>query len=264
MNTPTDTLQICNAAGIRKANDGALKTFISAMFAGAFIALGAIGNQLVSSTVESASVARFLGACVFPIGLMMVTFVGVHLFTGNSLIFTSVLDGKTSVGRMFRNWGIVYAGNFAGGILVALILTACGTFDFGSGALAATVVSAAKSKCSLGFGEAFLRAIMCNVLVCIAVWATYAAKSMTGKLMGLFFPTMLFVLCGFEHCVANMYFIPAGLFAAGKYGIDAGAANWGAMFVNNLIPVTLGNMVGGTLIIALGFWAIHHTKKEAQ
>lgn len=263
MNTPAETLQVCINAGIKKSGDGILKTFISAMFAGAFIALGAIGNQLVSCTVDTPSLARMLGACVFPIGLMMVTYVGVHLFTGNSLIFVSVLDGKTSVGKMLRNWLIVFWGNLAGGILIALILSACGTFDFGKGALAETVVSAASSKCSLGFGEAFLRGILCNVLVCIAVWATYAAKTMPGKLMGLFFPTMLFVACGFEHCVANAYFIPAGLFASLRYGIDAGAAGWGSLFAANLLPVTLGNMVGGTFIIALGFWALHH-KKETE
>lgn len=261
MLTPAETLQVCINAGIKKCSDGVVKTFISAMFAGAFIALGAIGNQLVSCTVGSASVGRLLGACVFPIGLMMVTFVGVHLFTGNSLIFASVLDGKNSVGKMLKNWLIVYWGNFAGGLLVALAVTSCGTLDFGKGALAELVVNAAASKCSIGFGEAFLRGIMCNILVCIAVWATYAAKSMTGKLMGLFFPTMLFVACGFEHCVANAYFIPAGLFAALRYGMDAGAANWGSLFAVNLLPVTLGNMVGGTFIIALGFWGLHRKKE---
>ena len=253
MNTPAETLQICINAGIKKTGDSILKTFISAMFAGSFIALGAIVNQLVSSTVDSPSIARLLGACVFPIGLMMVTYTGVHLFTGNSLIFAVVLDGKTSIGKMLRNWLIVFLGNFVGGLLIALILSSCGTFDFGKGALAETVVSAADHKCSIGFGEAFLRGIMCNILVCIAVWATYAAKSMTGKLMGLFFPTMLFVACGFEHCVANAYFIPAGIFTSLKYGIDAGSANWGNLFAVNLLPVTLGNMVGGSLIIALGF-----------
>jgi len=262
MFSPAEVAKNYIGIGKGKATNGFGKLLVLAILAGAFIALAGVGATTAAVSVQSASVGKFLGACIFPVGLAMVLLAGSELFTGNNLIIIPVLTGDVKLGQMLRNWVIVYIGNMIGGILVAALVVYGHTASLFSNGLAQAMVSAAAGKVTLGFGDAFIRGICCNFLVCIAVWISFAAKDVVGKFWGLYMPIMLFVLCGFEHCVANMYYIPAGLFAKGVYGIESDALTWGAFFVKNLIPVTLGNIVGGAGLVGLPYWFVYLRGKK--
>jgi formate/nitrite transporter len=227
------------------------KMFLLAVLAGLFIAVAGVGS-LIGSTVAG----KLAGACIFPAGLAMVILAGSELFTGNNLMVISLLEKKITVSQLLTAWLVVYAGNLVGAMLVAWLAVAGGTF----GAYYEALIAAAAAKTSLAFEEAVLRGILCNVLVCVAVWMAMAAKEPAGKVLGLFFPIMVFVLCGFEHCVANMFYIPAGLMASARYGVTAEGLTWGTFLGRNLLPVTIGNIIGGGGLGVL-FWAIHLRKK---
>lgn len=264
MNPPAEIARIYSEAGAGKTRLAAGKMFVLAVFAGIFIGFGAVGSAVAKCGVQPASLSSVVGALVFPIGLMMVLCAGAELFTGNNLILLSVADRKATLKGMLWNWLIVYLGNFVGSILLAAAVVYGHTYGAAGSdsALAHAVVGTASVKCGLSFGDAFLRGILCNFLVCIAVWVAFAAKELAGKIIGLMLPIFMFVLCGFEHCVANMYFIPAGIFASGVYGIDPGHASWGAFFLRNLLPVTLGNIVGGSALVAMGYWYAYLKKSN--
>ena len=231
-----------------------LKMLILGVFAGIFIAFAGVGATISTVTVESASLAKLISALVFPAGLAMVVLTGSELFTGNNLLIIPVLEHKATFGGMFRNWIVVYIGNFIGSILVALAVVYGHTLSLFGGQAAEAVVSVAVTKTSLSFTDALIRGILCNVLVCIAVWAAMCAKDISGKILALYFPIMIFVVCGFEHSVANMYYISAGLFAISEYSIAADSLTWSSFLFGNLIPVTLGNIIGGAGIVGYGFW----------
>ena len=266
MNSPAEVAKNYLAIGKGKTTNSVIKLLILGILAGAFIALAGVGATTAAVTIQSKAVAKLVGACVFPAGLAMVLVAGSELFTGNCLIIIPVLSGEATVGGMLKNWIVVYIGNLIGGIIVAAIAVYGHTADLFGGAeggLAAAIVSTANGKVGMTFGDAFLRGVACNFLVCIAVWISFAAKTVSGKIIGIFFPIMLFVLCGFEHSVANMYYISAGLFAKAEYGISADNLTWGAFFVKNLIPVTLGNIVGGAGLVGLPYWIVYlHQKKS--
>lgn len=232
------------------------KMFLLAVFAGVFIALGAFGSQVVSIDTGK-SLGKFLSALVFPVGLLMVIMAGAELFTGNNLILLSVLNKKAKLSGMLKNWAIVYLGNFAGSILIALLLTYSHSYSLFDGKLAQAVVTTGQNKVLLSFSDAFLRGILCNILVCISVWVSFASKHAVGKIIGLFLPIMLFVISGYEHCVANMYFIPAALLVSREYGISADSLTWLHFLIKNLLPVTLGNIVGGAGFVAGGYYLIY-------
>jgi len=259
MNSPAAIARMYSDVGAAKTRMSAAKTFVLAILAGAFIALGAFGSSIVSCGQFGAT-GRLLSGIVFPVGLMLVVVAGAELFTGNCLLLISVLDKRTSVIGMLKNWLIVYFGNFAGGVLIAALVVFSHSNSIFNGELAHLAVSTAVAKVSLSFGEAFLRGILCNILVCLAVWCAFAASDLGGKIFGLFLPVFLFVIAGYEHCIANMYFVPAGLFSVISYNLDAGAGanlTWLSFIVKNLIPVTLGNIVGGSLCIGLPYWFIY-------
>jgi formate/nitrite transporter len=262
MNSPAEVAKNYIAIGKGKATNSFAKLFVLGILAGAFIALAGVGATTAAVSVQTASVGKFLGACIFPVGLAMVLLAGSELFTGNNLIIIPVLTGDVKLGQMLRNWIIVYIGNLIGGVLVAFLAVYGHTASLFSNGLAAAMVSTAAGKVGLSFGDAFIRGICCNFLVCIAVWISFAAKDVTGKFWGLFMPIMLFVLCGFEHCVANMYYIPAGLFCKALYGVDKSTLTWGAFFVKNLLPVTLGNIVGGAGLVGLPYWFVYLREKK--
>ena len=260
MNSPAEVAKNYIGIGKGKATNGFWKLLILGMLAGAFIGLAGVGATTAAVSVQSASVGKFLGACVFPVGLSMVLLAGSELFTGNNLIIIPVLTGDIKFYQMLRNWIIVYIGNLIGSIIVAALVVyghVGNLFGGAEGGLAAAMINAANGKVTMSFGDAFLKGICCNFLVCIAVWISFAAKDVTGKFWGLFMPIMLFVLCGFEHCVANMYYIPCGLFCKALYGVDKETLTWGAFFVKNLIPVTLGNIVGGAGLVGLPYWFVY-------
>ena len=233
-----------------KVSAGSGTLLLSGVFAGAFIAFGAFGSQIVNTSVADPGLGRMIGSLVFPVGLTMVLCVGCELFTGNSLLFLPFLQKKITAKEMLRNWGLVYLGNFIGSLLIACLVVFSGLPSMFSGALKETMIAAAVSKSSLSFSAALLRGILCNILVCLAVWVSFGAEEQAGKIMGLYLPTMLFVLCGFEHSIANMYFIPAGMMAGG-------AVSMSGFLLNNLLPVTLGNMIGGSLMTALGLYVLY-------
>jgi formate transporter FocA len=258
--------------GITKANLRAGTTFALAILAGAFIATGAIFATVVTTGLASAGVGfglvRLLGGLAFCLGLIAVVVAGSELFTGNNLIIMAFASGKVTLAQLLRNWGIVYAGNFVGSILTALVMLLGKQYTFSGGALGANALGIADSKCGLGFVQAISLGIMCNALVCLAVWLCASARSTTDKILAIIFPISAFVAAGFEHSVANMYFIPIGLFiknfagsgfweTIGKTAADYVNLTWGAFFIKNLLPVTIGNIIGGAGFVGLAYWFIY-------
>ena len=206
------------------------------ILAGMFIAFGALGSTVVSSGVGG-GLGKLLGGCVFPTGLILVVMAGAELFTGNCLMAGPALNGKVKWTGVLKNWLFVYLGNMCGAFLFAWLVSGSGLMAKAD--LAAAAKSIADSKCALTFSEALLRGIGCNILVCGAVWMASGAQNAGGKAVLCFFPVMLFVACGFEHSVANMYYIPLGML------LGAENANVSAYLLSNLLPVTLGNIIGG-------------------
>jgi formate/nitrite transporter len=244
------------SAAAAKVSAPAGTLILSGVFSGAFIAFGAFGSQIVNTSVTDPGLARLLGAMVFPVGLAMVLCVGTELFTGNSLLFLPLLEKKISARGMLRNWGLVYLGNLIGSLLIAVLISFSGLSNLFGDALRDTMANTAASKASLAFFPALIRGILCNILVCLAVWMSFGAEEQAGKILGLFFPTMAFVLCGFEHSIANMYFIPAGMLVSSPET----AVSLSGFLLNNLLPVTIGNVIGGALFVAAGLDGLYGRK----
>ncbi len=261
MNTPQEIAELYMMVGDGKTSRMVWVQFVLGCFAGAFIALGGLASQILSCGMVPVALGRFLSAIIFPIGLMMVIIAGGELFTGNCLISICVFSKNTYVSAMLRNWIIVYLGNMAGGIFISLLVAYGGVLDMYNGELANLAVSMAVQKCTIPFIPALFKGIMCNFLVCIAVWVSFSTEEVVGKILSLYLPIALFIACGFEHCVANMYFIPTGIFANSIYEMNASGLTWLNMFWKNLLPVTLGNIFGGAVLVGGGYWLIflsHH------
>lgn len=257
-------------AAIGKATAPAWRLLVLSFFAGALISLGAIASSTAAHGVPDAGLTKLVTGAVFPIGLMMVVLLGTELFTGNALMVTAVISREITVGQLLRNWGIVYVGNFCGAITMAALMAFFGQMELGGGALAVYSAKIAATKCSLPWVNAFVLGIFCNLMVCIAIYLGNTAHDTAGKILGIFFPIMGFVVAGFEHCVANMYYIPAGIFAnlnpaysalIAQAGINAQVLDFGTFITCNLIPVTLGNIIGG-ICVGLIMYAAHATKKK--
>lgn len=260
MKSPAEVARLYVDAGSQKAQLPVGKMFLLAVFAGMFIAMGGFASTVASYGVVPVALGRMLSAMIFPIGLMMVLVGGAELFTGNSLMLMPVLQKRTTLVKMLLNWLIVFLGNFVGSVFIAWVVTTGsvrGESGLYGGALSQVMINTAASKVSLSFLDAILRGILCNFMVCMAVWVSFAADELAGKIAALYLPILLFVLCGFEHCVANMYFIPAGLFAALYSGTSVEGLNWLTFIVRNLLPVTLGNLIGGALITGFGYWLVY-------
>lgn len=248
---PAEIAHIYPETGKAKVSMSVPKTLLLGILAGMFIALAGVG-----ATFGNVYVNKVMGAAIFPAGLAMVIIAGSELFTGNCLLILPVLEKSITVSRMLRNWLLVYIGNLIGAVLISAMTVWGGTFD----SIYDTVIATAVTKATLSFGVALLRGILCNVLVCLAVWMAMAAKDVAGKIVGLFFPVFLFVLCGFEHCVANMFYLPAGIFAAARYGIAVEGLSLGTMLLGNLLPVTIGNIIGGCGI-GCAYWLAYRKMK---
>lgn len=257
MHSPLEIARNYIEIGIHKVRLSALKMVVLGMFAGMFIGFAGIASTVGGSTIENPSLARLVSACLFPAGMAMVLVAGSELFTGNNLIIIALLEKKIKLHEMLKNWFFVFAGNFLGAAFVAFMVVFGHTPDLFGEKLADSIVNAALYRVNLTFADSFIRGVLCNILVCIAVWAAFAAKKVSGKLMMSFWPVMLFVLCGFEHSVADIYFGLAGIFAAGEYGIAAKGLTFGSFLLKNLLPVTLGNIVGGAGIVGVGYWAMY-------
>lgn len=256
MNSPAEIAKNYISIGEGKVKMSFLKTFLLAIMAGMFIAIAGAGASIAVVSVETLSLAKLISGCIFPGGLAMVILAGSELFTGNCLLVIPCWTKTIKIHEMLRNWVIVYLGNLLGGLLICAMLVYGHTFSLFNGGMAEFAVNTAAAKNSLSFGDAFIRGILCNILVCIAVWMGFAAKDAGGKVLAIFLPIMIFVICGYEHSVANMYYVPAGIMAMKEYGIAADGLSWLTFFVNNEIPVTLGNILGGSFVGTM-YWAIY-------
>ena len=240
--------QALDAVTARRDRQSAWTLVLYGILAGVYIGFGAIAATTAKSFTDlPVGLTRFLGASMFCVGLILVVIPGSELFTGNVLMAASFIGKKIAFRGVLRNWGYVYLANFVGSLLLALAVFGTGlmgTPDHPS-ALGQAVVAVTEGKLALTFWEAFLRGVLCNMLVCLAVILTISARTTMGKILGIYFPITTFVLCGFEHSIANMYFLPAGLLAKGTL-----VSEFLRMFYN-LIPVTLGNIIGGTLVVVL-------------
>jgi formate transporter len=268
---PPEMAEKAEAAGVAKAGLSAATTFMLAVLAGAFIALGAAFATTVTAGAEghlSFGLTRLLGGFVFCLGLVLVVVAGAELFTGNNLIVMAWASRRISTLSLLRNWAIVYAGNLVGALATAALVVASGQYAFGAGSVGLNALAIADAKCSLGFVQAFVLGILCNALVCLAVWLCFSARSTTDKILSILFPITAFVAMGFEHSIANMYFIPVALliseFAppdfwqiAGRVVGDYPNLGWSQFAIGNLLPVTLGNIVGGSLLVGAVYWLVY-------
>jgi len=263
---PAEMARRAEYIGERKSEAPALKIFALALMAGAFIAFGAIFATTVatgSAGVLTYGVTKLLVGFVFCLGLILVIVGGAELFTGNNLIVMAWASGKVSTKALLRNWGIVYVGNFVGSLATVGLLFASKQYLSASGGVGLTALKIANAKVGFGFWQALALGILCNILVCLAVWLTFSARSTVDKIAAIIFPITAFVAAGFEHSVANMYFIPIGLvikqfdptFAAST-GLDLSGLTWKAFFLRNLLPVTIGNIIGGSIFVAAIYWLI--------
>ncbi|MDL1911629.1 formate transporter FocA [Chloroflexi bacterium CFX6] len=267
--------------GVRKAEMPFLKMFMLAVLAGAFIALGAIFATTVSAgsmtvTASGGETAyttgfpygfnRLLTGLVFSLGLILVVVGGAELFTGNNLIVMAWANGKVTGRALLRNWAIVYAGNFVGSIGTVILMFFTKQYTFGSNSIGIAALKIGVAKVEFGFLQAVALGILCNALVCLAVWLTFSARSVIDKIAAIVFPITAFVAAGFEHSIANMYFIPYALFirffdpaytaTVGDKVAHLDKLTWEAFVLNNLIPVTIGNIIGGAVLVAAVYWAI--------
>ncbi len=242
--------------GVGKARMPRARQFILAMMAGIFIGFGALSMIFVKAdgTLSFAG-SQFFGGLAFSVGLFLVLCAGAELFTGNSLMICGRLSGRYSWGELLSSWGVVYLGNLVGSLLLVLVVALSGVAGMGDGAVGAAMVKVASGKVTMGWGSIFFRGVLCNMLVCLAVWMGFGAHSTVDKLLSAMLPVTAFVACGFEHCVANMFFIPMGIAASamgfapeGAVAVDLGG------FLYNLSAATLGNLLGGVVLIGCMYW----------
>ena len=275
MHSPKENAEYYLSVGETKANLPAAKAVILGILAGMFIALASVTSTIVSATVSNGSIAKLLSGLVFPGGLAMVLIAGSELFTGNTLLVIPLLCGRIKVKQLLRNWVCVYIGNYIGSFIIAFLVVNGGVLSAFSSQAGAAAISTAVGKVTLTGVSALYKGILCNFLVCIAVWMAYMAKDIPGKIMGLFFPIMFFVASGSEHSIANMYYITAGLMAKTNptylataqninASLDINALTVGNMLIKNLLPVTVGNIIGSVVFICLPYWFCYLRKSDAK
>ncbi len=253
--SPKEIVEQVNNVAKAKAETPWKKTLVSALLAGGYIAMGSflalmLGGGLPELAKTNPGLQKFVFGGVFPLGLILVAIAGADLFTGNTAYFVpSVLSRKMSVSKPLKNWAIVYIGNFLGSLLVAWLF-AYYTGMLGKTPLLESTLAVGTKKVSAPFLKTLVKGIVCNWMVALAMWVAYASEDVISKIVGIWFPIMAFVAMGFEHCVANMFFIPTAIF----YGADI------SCFVNNLIPVTIGNIIGGALFVGTAYWYLYEKK----
>ena len=262
---------VAQTVGVAKATSPWLTVFVLGILAGSYIAFGG----LLSTTVTFDAAAKWgigftkiLGGAAFSVGLMLVVIAGAELFTGNNLMISSVMIKQITFSTMVKRWGIVFLANFIGSMIIVLVFYFSGLWKTGDGALGVAAVKVAYNKVALSFGEALWRGIGCNWLVCLAVWMALAARQVIGKIFAIFFPIMAFVAIGFEHSVANMYFIPTGILLmngagfSSVPGVDPNLLGWINFLWRNLLPVTLGNIIGGGFFVGMSYWGAYLRPKN--
>jgi len=257
---------VASTIGVGKTTSTWFTVFVLGVLAGSYIGFG--GLLSASATFDLAAkmgvgFSKIVAGATFSLGLMLVVIAGAELFTGNNLMISSVMSKEITVESMLKRWALVYAANFIGAALLALLFYFSGLWKAGGNALGITAVDLAVRKVSLSFGEALVRGIGCNWLVCLAVWMALAARQTAGKILAIFFPIMGFVAIGFEHCVANMYFIPVGILLkqvgglGASSGVNADTLSWFSFIWKNLLPVTIGNVGGGAVFVGMSYWGAY-------
>lgn len=254
--SPAEIADRIERAGCAKARLGLIPMFTLAVLAGAFIALGAsLFLVATTDTQMGYGPTRLLGGLAFSLGLVLVVVAGAELFTGNNLIVMARCDGMIGTTDLLRNWIVVYAGNFVGALATAQFVVWSGLLDAADGAVGANAHRIASAKGALALDEAFVRGILCNVLVCLAVWLSFAARDVTGKAVAIAFPITAFVALGFEHSIANMFFLPLSMLSGGGPSFAAAAAN--------IAAVTAGNILGGSVLVAVVYWLVYCRERRS-
>lgn len=270
---PAEILNVIVEAAQKKASLSKINMVLLGILAGAFIGFASEGSNMAAfnllSKPETFGLGKALAGAIFGTGLMLVIIAGGELFTGNTLMISGVFEGLITVPSMLKNWLFVYLGNFIGSVLIAMMINGAGLLSSGGNMLGAVTIKIAAYKIGLSFTEAFILGVLCNWLVCLAIWMANGANDMSGKILAIFFPIWLFITSGFEHSIANMYYIPAGILAksnpvladaALELGVKGEALNnlsWSSFVLNNLIPVSLGNFVGGAICVASIYWLVY-------
>jgi formate transporter len=264
---PQQMARRAEEVGVTKAGLAADKLLTLGVLAGAFIAMGAIFATTVTAGGSDVpyGVVRLLGGLAFSLGLILVVVAGAELFTGNNLIVMAWASRRVSTRRLLWVWALVYVGNFAGAIATAGLMYLTRQYRFGGGAVGEQALAIATAKVELGFTQAIVLGAFCNALVCLAVWLTYSARTTADKILAVVPPIAAFVASGFEHSVANMYFIPFGILVSNDDSWLAGRGNeldlsnltWGSFLADNLLPVTIGNVIGGAVMVGAFYWFVY-------
>jgi formate transporter len=273
--TPAEMAVKAAETGVKKTKLDTVRMFLLAILAGAFIAMGAVFATTVSAGASALpfGIARLLAGVTFTLGLILVVVSGSELFTGNSLVIIAFANRRIALPALLRNWGIVYLGNFVGALLTAYLMFLTRQYTFGAGSIGLAALNTGEAKTALGFAQAVVLGIFCNALVCMAVWMCYSARSTIDKILAIVPPIAAFVAAGFEHSIANMYFIPVALFikqfgspaffeAIKKTPADFAHLTWSNFFLVNLVPVTIGNIIGGVVMVGLMYWFIYLSKAQ--
>lgn len=256
---------VADTIGVSKATSPWVSLFVLGIMAGAYVGFGGLFATSVTFDLPAEmgiAFKKLIAGGAFSIGLMLVIIAGAELFTGNTLMVSSIITGRITWRNTLARWTVVYFANFIGSIILALLFYYSGLWKTGGDALGIAAVKTAYAKVNLPFGEALVRAIGCNWMVCLAVWMALSARHTVGKIFAIFFPIMGFVAIGFEHCVANMYFIPVGIFLSkwagiAPEGLDVSSITWSAFVLKSLVPVTIGNIIGGSVFVGLGYWGAY-------
>ena len=266
---PKEIAARIEGVGVSKSTTDPLRVFALAILAGVFIALGSTFFTVVTydGSMINAGILRLIGGLAFCLGLVLVVIAGAELFTGNNLIVMAYVEKKVTLKQLLANWGIVFLGNFVGALAIMVLIYMSGHWNIDGGAVGAKAIAIANAKVNLTWMEAFSRGMLCNVLVCLAIWLCFAGRTVVDKVLAILFPITAFVALGFEHCVANMYFIPAGLllqnqpeYAQLVSSLNLENLTTANFLFANLLPVTLGNLVGGSVFVGLFYWFIYLRK----
>lgn len=271
---PPEMALRAESVGVSKANMSLSKTLVLAILAGAFIAFGSIFFTMVTAgSTMYYGITRLIGGISFSLGLVLVIVGGAELFTGNNLIIMAWANKKISTSQLIKNWVLVYIGNMTGALFIVILVFFSRQYSFASGVVGINILNIAKTKCELGFIQAIVLGILCNILVCLAVWLCFSSQSVSGKIVSILFPITAFVTSGFEHSIANMYFIPEAILIL-NHGdekflalVNASSQNyesvsWSNYLFSNLLPVTIGNIIGGAVLVGLVYWFVFLRKGE--
>lgn len=274
---PAEMAAKAELIGVKKATLDLGSLFVLAVLAGAFIALGAVFSTVLTAgtgVLLPYGIVRLLAGLVFSLGLILVVIGGAELFTGNNLLVMAWAGGKVKTAQLLCNWAVVYLGNFTGALATAALVYLSGQYAFGNGTVGAAALTTAQAKVGFGFGQAVVLGVLCNGLVCLAVWLTYSGRTVADKILALVPPIAAFVAAGFEHSVANMYFLPVGLLikagapdsfwaAIGRTSGDYSDLTWSNFLLHNLLPVTVGNVIGGSVLVGAVYWFVYLRRPAA-